>query len=218
MGMPADVSGYKVKFTEEIWGGYRINVLREDGTAIARGINVRRFWVEQEVNDDLYDNTIAIKLSFNAPQAVRITVYGEGEITKEKLLRAAWDLSDQDKLEVMAAGEFLGKAASRGHDIKEAVPKLARCLSHESRGVRVNAAFALGEYAKRGGDISEAEEELLKAAQHEHSSTRKAAARALMHHYINNKDELRLEYMLNHGLSDVRLVAAGVLERRSPAL
>jgi hypothetical protein len=220
MGMPADVSGlgYKIRFTDPIWGGYRVNVLRDDGTAIARGINVRRFWTEQYVKDDLYDNTVAIKLSFNCPQALRITVMGEGEITREKILRAAWDLADENKVEIMAAAEFLGKAAARGHCIKEAVAKLARCLSHESRGVRVNAAFALGEYAKRGGDISEAEAELLKAAQHEHASTRKAAARALMHHYINARDELRMEFLLNNSLPDVRIVAAGVLERRSPGL
>lgn len=220
MGMPADVSGlgYRIRFTGQIWGGYLLNVLRDDGSAVARGVKVRRFWVERWVKDDLYDNIIAIKLSLNSPHELRITVMGDGEITKEKLLRAIWDLGDQYKLEVMAAAEFLGKAAARRHDIREAVPKLARCLSSESRGVRVNSAFALGEYAKRGGDISEAEGDLLKALQHGHGNTRKFSARALMHHYISVRDELRMESMLNFSSPDVRKVAAGVLERRSPGL
>lgn len=219
LGLPSEISalGYRFRFTDELLGGYKLNVLRDDGSAVERGVKIRRYFFsfEKSVTDPKNDNVIALKLSSNAPGVLRVTVMGTGDITAEKIAKAAQDLAGSDSMDRMDAALLLARAAKEGQDIDESVIPLALCLGHEDRWVRVDSAYALGEYAKAVGDISAAEGLLLSALNHAHDGTRTASARALAHHYINIGDDARMHVLSNHPFPDVRAVAQGVFERRS---
>ena len=219
MGLPADISalGYKVRFTDEITGGYRVNVLRDDGRAVAKGIKLRRYlfsW-EKLVDDPVSEDRVALKLSSNCPAVLRISVMGDGEITKGKIDDAVNYLRHPSREERMGASLLLARAAREGFGISEAVPALSGCLSDDARGVRIDAAYALGEYAISGGDISGAAAGLENALSHKDARTRKAAAWALMHHYISSDDHGGIGSMLVHPMADVRETGQAVMRSRS---
>lgn len=220
LGLPSEVKalGYKVRFTEEIWGGYRINVLREDGSALARGLKIGGRFLSPEKSVTDGDNEIALRLRLNFPAVLRVTLsIGSEELTPESFKEAIEGLSYPDSFVRMESALLLARAAGLGYDMAGAVPELGTMLAHGERGVRVDAAFALAEYAKAKGDLRGAESGLVQAARHADGRTRRAAARALMQHYINQGDGQGMELMLGHPIKDVRLVASYVRSAQGEA-
>lgn len=223
LGLPADVTalGYKIRFTDEIAGGYKVNLLREDGmSALAKGISLRKYFFawEKTVRDSLFDSVVALKLSSNSPAVLRITVMGEGEITPKSLKEAIEDLVYIDRHTLMGSALLLARAVSEGMCIRDAVPGLANCLGHHIIGVRVNAAFALAEFAKKSGDIGPAEDSLLGALAHPDGRTRRAAARALSYHYMTSGDVSGMDMMLNHPIGEIKMVARAVQAKVSAGI
>ena len=213
-----DGCGYSVRFTGVISGGYSVNVFRSDGSAVAQEVRLRRWGFERSVEDTERDTRIALKLSYNFPLGLTITVLGDGELTAESMEIARWSLAKADASYRIGAGHLLGKLARKGFDVSASVCELATALADSNAKVRANAAWAFGEAAEAGQDISAASDALMKATFDKDALTRVNAANALMAHYASQAESDGAEALLRHKYADVRACARGYLSPKQPLL
>ena len=73
-----DIGDYRITFEKKVWGGYKVDIIRENGSEVAEGVKVRR-WRETGVKDPENGNTIMLKLSLTHPQSIRVTIFKDGK-------------------------------------------------------------------------------------------------------------------------------------------
>jgi hypothetical protein len=73
-----EMGDYKVIFDKKVWGGYKVDIIRGNGSEVAKEVKVRK-WKETKVKDPENGNTLMLKLSFVYPQSIRVTVFKDGE-------------------------------------------------------------------------------------------------------------------------------------------
>jgi len=73
-----EMGDYKVIFGDKVWGGYKVDIIRKNGSEVAKEVKVRK-WKETKVKDPESGNTLMLKLSFVYPQSIRVTVFKDGE-------------------------------------------------------------------------------------------------------------------------------------------
>ncbi len=211
--LPKDIDSgeYRVRFTGRIAGGYRVNVFRSDGTEVARGVKLRRWVWARTVEDAANDNKVMLKLSFNAPPALVMTILGDGELGMESVRTGIEDLGCSGLDWRMNGGYLRGEIGSAGLDISDALSALSTALSDIDKRVRTNAAWALSMAAEQGTDIAPAVPALWGATEDKCPEARQNAAAALMRHFSNRGDNEGIRCVLCHPLDDVRKFAAGML-------
>ncbi len=69
-----EMGEYRVIFEDKVWGGYKVDIIRGNGSEVAKGVKVRR-WRETGVKDPENGNTLMLKLSITHPQSIRVTVF-----------------------------------------------------------------------------------------------------------------------------------------------
>jgi hypothetical protein len=78
------IGNYRISFLDKVFGGYEVNIVRTDGTVIARNAKISRF-SQKQFNDPSTDTTVYIKLSLCDGAIIMLTAFEEA--TPEEIKR-----------------------------------------------------------------------------------------------------------------------------------